>query len=261
MGDPGRPAIRRGLSAAFVALPDDEARARWLATVGARPHGAIATSVHGALRRFASDYDVDAWLGMHPMFLLGTESWRALLGAEHVGGALLDVGAGRGDVSAELAPLFDRVVATETSAPMVRRLRARGFEAHRVDLARAPLPGDPARRFRAVALLHVLDRCARPRSLLEAARARLEPGGLAIVACPLPARPHVDVGGHTVDPDEPLDVIGDSFEDALASLVARVIEPAGLEVERWTRTTYLARGDRDAPLHALDDAIVIARAR
>ncbi|MDQ3034543.1 MAG: methyltransferase-like protein 9, partial [Myxococcota bacterium] len=196
-------------------------------------------------------------LGMHPMFLAGTATWRALLGAEHIGGALLDVGAGRGDVTATLAPLFDAVVATETSAPMIRRLRARGYDAQRIDLAREALT--PERTFRATSLLHVLDRCARPRSLLGAAVARTEPGGRVIVACPLPARPHVDVGGTTVDPDEPLPIDGESFEDALASLVERLLRPACLEVERWTRTTYLARGDRDAPLHALDDVIVIAR--
>jgi SAM-dependent methyltransferase len=248
------------LARTYSALPPDPDRERWVATVGARPHGALASSVHRALRRMASDYDVDGWLGTHPMFLAGTASWRALLGAEHVGGALLDVGAGRGDVTAALAPLFDEVVATETSAPMVRRLRARGYEAHRIDLAVEPLPGAP-RAFRAVSLLNVLDRCARPRSLLAAAVARLAPGGALVIACPLPARPHVDVGGHTVDPDEPLLADGEHFEDALASLAARVIEPAGLEIVRWTRTLYLARGDRDAPRHALDDAIVIARSK
>lgn len=247
------------LARTFFALPPDPDRAQWLGAIGGRPHGALATALHRALCRVGSDYDADAWLGMHPMFLAGTSSWRALLGEERIGGALLDVGAGRGDVTATLAPLFDEVVATETSAPMARRLRARGYEAHRVDLATEPLPG--ARAFRAVSLLHVLDRCARPRSLLTAAIDRLEPGARAIVACPLPARPHVDVGGHTVDPDEPLFAEGERFEDALASLRARVLLPLGLEIERWTRTTYLARGDRDAPLHALDDAIVVARRR
>lgn len=255
-----RPELARlpsDLASAFLELPPDPERERWLATIGATPHGALATALHRALRRVASDYDVDAWLGMHSMFLAGTATWRALLGAERVGGALLDVGAGRGDVTATLAPLFDAVVTTETSAPMIRRLRARGFEAHRIDLAERALA--PERTFRAASLLHVLDRCARPRSLLDATVARTERGGLVIVACPLPARPHVDVGGHTVDPDEPLPIDGERFEDALASLTASLLAPAGLEVERWTRTTYLARGDRDAPLHALDDAIVIAR--
>jgi SAM-dependent methyltransferase len=209
------------------------------------------------LRRFATDWDADGWLGMHPLHVLGTSSWRALLGER--GGVLLDVGAGRGDVTSTLAPLFERVVATETSAPMVRRLRARGFEAHGVDLATEPLPG--AGRFAAVAMLHVLDRCARPRTLLARAIDHLAQDGVAIVAVPLPARPHVDAGRYTVDPDEPLDADGATFEEALGRFAERVLAPAGLEVLRWTRATYYARGDARSPMHALDDAIVVARRR
>lgn len=244
------------LAASFVALPRDPETDAWIAH--ARPHGALTSALHGALRRVASDYDVDGWLGTHPMHLLGTASWRALLASDHLGGALLDVGAGNGGVTAALAPLFERSVATETSTPMVRRLRARGIEAHRVDLAAEALPGG-ARTFRGVALLHVLDRCARPRSLLAAARALMAPDGVAIIACPLPARPHVDVGGYTVDPDEPLGVDGERFEDALASLVSRVLAPADLHVERWTRAPYLARGGKEMPLHVLDDVILVCR--
>lgn len=255
---PALDALPATLAARHVALPPDPETERWIAGEGTRPHGAFAAALHRALRRFASDYDVDAWLGMHGMHLGGTASWRLLLEGTRTGGALLDVGAGRGDVTATLAPLFGRVVATETSRPMVRRLRARGFEAHPIDLASATLPGDP--RFCAVALLNVLDRCARPRSLLDAALARLEPGGSLIVASPLPMRPHVDVGGHTVDPDEPLGVEGERFEDSLASLVSELLAPRGLEVLRWARVPYLARGDRESGMHVLDDVVLVARA-
>ncbi|UJR79469.1 methyltransferase-like protein 9 [Sandaracinus amylolyticus] len=271
MGDAGRadlvglsaPALEvlpASLASRYLARPDDADTRAWLDANASRPHGALATMVHRTLRRVASDYDVDAWLGMHPMHLLGTSSWRALLGAERLGGALLDVGAGNGDVTATLAPLFDRVVATETSRPMVRRLRAKGFDAHAIDLATGSLP-ETSPRFRAIALLDVLDRCARPRSLLDAALAALEPRGALIIASPLPMRPHVDVGGHTVDPDEPLGVEGERFEDALVSLVETLLAPRGLEVERWTRAPYLARGDHDAPLHVLDDVVLVARPR
>lgn len=252
MGDARRDAgaLSASLAARRVELPRDPETEAWRAA-NARPHAAPIALAHAVLRRFASDYDVDGWLGTHPMHVLGTASWRALVGGDRIGGSLLDVGAGRGDVTATLAPLVDRVTATETSAPMVRRLRARGYQAHRIDLAVEPLPGSP--RFDAVALLHVLDRCARPRSLLRAAVASMAEGAIAIVACPLPARPHVDVGGHTVDPDEPLGIEGEDFESALASL-ASLLAREGLEIERWARATYLARGGQ-----ALDDAIVIAR--
>jgi SAM-dependent methyltransferase len=240
----------------FIELFDEE-KSLWLETKAARPHGAFATSLHRTLRKFASDYDVDAWLDMHEMFLLGTKAWQQLLGTERIGGALLDIGAGRGDVTAKLAPLFDEVVATETSAPMARKLRARGYRVHSIDLATHELP--QPRQFQTVALLNVLDRCARPRTLLEKAITHLAPDGRIILASPLPARPHVDVGGYTVDPDEPFLADGERFEDALASLVHLVLAPLGLAVEAWTRTEYLARGDRDCPRHVLDDVVLVAR--
>lgn len=244
------------LEGSFIELIDED-KARWLETKGARPHGALATAMHRVLRRYASDYDVDAWLGMHEMFLLGTKAWQRLLGREHIGGSLLDIGAGRGDVTATLAPLFDEIVATETSAPMARKLRTRGYRVHAFDLAAHPL--SPSQSFKAIALLNVLDRCARPRSLLENAISHLAPDGDLIIASPLPARPHVDVGGHTVDPDEPFLADGESFEQALASLVDRVLRPQGLAVRAWTRTEYLARGDRDCARHALDAVVLVAR--
>lgn len=238
----------------FVEIHDEE-KPLWLEAT--RPHGALATALHRTLRKVASDYDVDAWLDMHEMFLLGTKAWQQLLGTERIRGALLDIGAGRGDVTAKLAPLFDDIVATETSAPMARKLRARGYRAHSIDLTEHALP--QPRQFQAVALLNVLDRCARPRTLLEKAIAHLAPDGRIIIASPLPARPHVDVGGYTVDPDEPFLADGEHFEDAFVSLTHRVLSPLGLVVEAWTRAEYLARGDRDCPRHTLDDVVLVAR--
>ena len=248
-----------GLFERFVSLDPDAETRTWLHDAVAHPHGRWRARLHAMLRRVASDHDVDGWLGTHPMQVLGPSSFRALLGvgaSPH--GTLLDVGAGCGDVTASLGACFESVVATETSRPMVRRLQARGFEAYPVDLASCPLPG-PSRVFDAVSLLNVLDRCERPRSLLHRSLAYLRPEGVVLVACPLPSRPHFDVGGHTVDPDEPLDVRGETFEAAAASLVRDVLAPAGLEVVRWTRTPYLARGGPECPLHVLDDAVVVAR--
>jgi len=234
------------LSAREVALAIDPETEAWRAA-NARPHALPIAIAHRALRTIASDYDVDGWLGTHPMHVLGTASWRALIGRDRIGGTLLDVGAGRGDVTATLAPLFDRVVATETSAPMARRLRARGHQVLERDLAIEPIEGS----FAAIALLHVLDRCARPRSLLRSAIACMGEGAIAIVGCPLPPRPHVDVGARTVDPDEPLGIEGEDFMDALVSMEA-MLGRQGLQITRWARASYLARG-----LPAIEDAIVI----
>ncbi len=209
---------------------------------------------HRALTRFASDWDVNAWLGTHSVHLFGTRSFAQLLGA-HARGRLLDVGAGSGELTSALAPLFDSIVCVETSAPAARRLRARFGRALALDLATAPLP-EPA-PFDVVALLHVLDRCDRPRTLLDRALEHLAPEGAMLLALPLPASPHVDRGGATVDQDEPFDARGPTFEEALERLVARELAPRGLRVIRWTRAKYLSRGDASTPLIELDDAVLV----
>jgi SAM-dependent methyltransferase len=245
-------ALPSPLRRAIVSLPADPVRERFLSTT--RPVAAGRRALHGVLRRFASDFDVNAWLGTYEVCLLGRGSFEVLLeGAPR--GSLLDVGAGSGAITAELASLFSRVVVTETSRGMARRLAGR-WETHAIDLSREPLPSEA--RFDVVSLLHVLDRAARPRTLLARAKERVAEGGRLLVACPLPFRPHVDLGGATSDPDEWVEADG-TFEQALVRLVDTLFTPLGLEVERLARTTYLSQGDARAPFYALDDAILVCR--
>jgi SAM-dependent methyltransferase len=242
------------LAACVIDLPDDPVRDAFVRDV--RPHGAGLVTVQRALRRFASDFDVNAWLGTYRVCLVGRSSFDALLGGAPRR-SLLDVGAGSGAVTGELASLFARVVVTETSRAAAKQL-ARSYETHAIDLATEALPS--VERFSVVSLLHVLDRASRPRSLLEAAVRRLDDGGRLLVACPLPIRAHVDRGGATSDPDEWIAADG-TFEEALVALVRTVIEPAGLAVGRVARTTYLSQGDPSARLHVLDDALLVCRPR
>lgn len=237
------------LALCFEPLPDDPVVEALEA--GPRPYGAWREVARRLLRRVVSDFDADGLLGTHPMALLGERSWHALVGSRR-GGRLLDVGAGSGDVTQHARALFAEVVTTETSRPMARRLRARGFVCHAVDLARAPLP-DP-RPFDVVSLLNVLDRCERPRSLLQAATRALAPRGLVLISVPLPARPHVDVGSCTLDPDEPLGGRGETWEEALADLWSATLEPLGFTPERVARAPYVSRGA--AGLHVLDAALL-----
>lgn len=241
------------LAARVVRLPEtDEVRARFVAETA--PHGPMAMRAHGLLRRFASDFDVNAWLGTYRVCLLGRASFDAFL-AKVPRRSLLDVGAGSGAVTAELAPLFERVVVTETSRGAMRALASR-WEAHELDLATERLPR--AERFSVVALMHVLDRAPRPRSLLAAAVEHLAEDGRVLIACPLPVRAHVDRGGRTSDPDEWIEADG-TFEEALVRLVRGLVEPCGLEVERVARTTYLSQGDTRRRFIALDDALLLCR--
>lgn len=241
------------LASRIVSLPDDPVRARFVEENP--PHGSVAMGLHRVLRRFASDFDVNAWLGTYRVRLLDRAGFDAFL--EKVPRtSLLDIGAGSGAVTGELAPLFSRVVVTETSRGAVRVL-SRRYETHALDLASDRLPKDE--RFSVVSLLHVLDRAPRPRSLLEAARDRLADDGRLLVACPLPIRAHVDRGGGaTSDPDEWIEADG-TFEQALVALVDGLLTPAGLEVERLARTTYLSQGDARERYYALDDALLLCR--
>ena len=246
-------ALPAPLAARFDPLPPDP---EVDALAARRPHGALREGARRILRRVMSDFDADGLLGTCPMALLGPRSWEALAGDKR-GGRLLDVGAGSGDITLHARSLFRHIVTTETSGPMARRLRRRGFPCHRLDLAREPLPGGGP--FDVVSLLDVLDRCDRPRSLLKAAAGLLAPDGRLLVSLPLPVRPHFDAGGHTVDPDEPITGRGERWEEALVDLIDGTIEPAGLEVRRIARAPYLSLGA--SGLTALDAALLVCAPR
>jgi SAM-dependent methyltransferase len=249
-------ALPEALRRAWIDVPADATTDAWLRGPGAQPHGRLATSIQRLLRRFASDFEVNARLGMYSLHLAGTDTFAALLGRT-VGerGGLLDIGAGTGEVTAALAPLFDRVAATETSPAMARRIGSEvpGATTHLVDLTEGGALG----RFDVVALLNVLDRTARPRTLLDRALAHLAEKGTLLVATPLPARPHVDVGGATADPDEELGGDGDTFEEALSQLHDTLLVPRGLMVRRWTRLPYRSQGDAEAERYEHDDAVLV----
>jgi SAM-dependent methyltransferase len=249
----------------FVELRFDAGAAEYVrGAVRARP-GRFLTWLHGLLTHFWSDFEVNGWLDLYPMFVLSTAQWAFLLESttaaalelERPRGRLLDVGAGRGDVTRELSRLFETTTVTETSSPMAKRLRRQGFEVVEGDLAdQGALP----QRFDAVSLLNVLDRCDRPLSLLSSARLQLGHGGLLIVALVLPYEPIVLERGQRRAPEERLPITASTFEAAASELVEFVLRPLGLRVEVLSRAPYLSGGDADAPLYELDDLIVVCRA-
>lgn len=252
MSAPVLGALAPELASTYFAAPDDPQTAAWLASV--RPHGWLATQAQRIARRFASDFEVNARLGMYSLHLGGTATYRALLGPEHrSASSLLDVGAGTGEVTAMMAPLFERVRCTETSPAMARRIRRLGFACDVIDLGSADVPG----RFDVASLLNVLDRTARPQTLIDRALAHLTPEGRLILATPLPARPHVDLGAITGEPDEPMGGEGDTFEAALGSLHQTLLAPRHLRVVRWTRLPYRSQGDAAQPSYEHDDALLL----
>jgi SAM-dependent methyltransferase len=221
-----------------------------------RRHGRLRWAARALVRVAVGGFSANALLDTYPLFMLSEMQWRRLL-APHAHGRLLDVGAAAGHVTAALVPLFDEVTATDVSRPMVRRLRARGLRTLVMDLAAGPpaalLEDGP---FDTVALLNVLDRCARPRTMLRAALDVLAPGGCLVVAMPLPYDPCWYDGPRTCDPVERLPLRATAWEPAAEEL-ARHLEDHGGRVVAMTRAPYLSGGDRREPLYVLDAVVMV----
>ncbi|HJL03010.1 MAG TPA: methyltransferase domain-containing protein [Polyangiaceae bacterium LLY-WYZ-15_(1-7)] len=258
-----RAALSARLADRVVTLGADEATRAWIDDCLARPHGGLTMAAQSFARQFLSDYDANGLVGAHDMRVLGTDQWRTLLAASSAapleGAAptarLLDIGAGDGHVTAELAPLAAEVVTTETSSQMAKRLRRRGWTCHEVDVATAPLPdGGP---FDLLALLNVLDRTSFPITLLERLRALAADDARLLVAVPFPLRPHVHAGPVTVDPEELLPIDDGGFAAQASTLAELLFAPTGWEVVALARAPYLCRGGRRRPVIALDDALFV----
>jgi SAM-dependent methyltransferase len=261
------PAAARG---ALVRLELDAETRAFLDSCGA--HG-CADALAACLRPLLAVTDVNGLLCRGGMFVLSRAAAGALLAAPlraaaarrargGGGAALLDVGAGDGDVTARLAPLFCRVEATEVSWPMVARLTARGFRARRT----GSLAALPAGAYDVVSLLNLLDRADAPLALLCDAARLVRPGGRVLVALVLPFGEFVEDGARRRAPRAPLEGMrgarcgdGASFEASLAAFVERVLPRAGLAVEALARAPYLCRGDARRPFYVLSDAILVLR--
>jgi SAM-dependent methyltransferase len=241
------------LAGRVIGLGLDPAARAFIDAACERPHSRLLGLAHRLLRPVLSDFDINGLLGTHPLHLLSTEQWRTLLG-DAPRRRLLDVGAGSGDVTSALLPLFDQVSATETSWAMARRLRRRGIECLRLDAASDPLPDAG---FDVVSCLNVIDRCDAPRSLLRQLAGALAPGGLLVVATPLPIQPFVYEGGTTREPREALACRAGDWEGAATELFDHELEPLGLPLTALARAPYLSRGFAARPLYVLDDAIFV----
>jgi SAM-dependent methyltransferase len=214
--------------------------------------GWLRSTAHRCLRPFMSDFDINGLLDMYPMHLLSTEQASALLG-KLPGHRLLDVGAGSGDVTAALAPLFSEVVAIEAARAMRWRLGRRGYQ---VDRPEALTDACHRASFDVVACLNVLDRTHQPVSLLRSCAQTLASGGRLLLSVPLPYCPLVYEGGLTVEPLAPLPLGPGDWEAEFRALCEVVLPHAGLEVLHWTKLPYLSGGDHRQPWYVLDAAVV-----
>ena len=276
------------LAAVFRPLRRDDATNDFLMRSSRRPWVVNWAQSYACtqLRRFVSLTDANAMLGRGKMMVLTEEQARDLLGGGDGGadggvesgrtpskGVLLDVGAGEGEVTTQLARggSFASVVATEASPPMCRALRAKGFdlvvESTTIDdvaaLAREANVRHlrPDGTFECVALLNVLDRCDAPFTLLTQLRSLLAPGGTLVLAVVIPFRPFVEDGKTHRPPRERLPLPRDgSWEDGANRLWRKVLKPAGFTCKRLARTPYICEGDQRNAAYVLDDAVFVLSA-
>lgn len=244
------------LRSAFVELDADSSTRAWIDAALARPNPRARIVLRNLAMTLLSIYDANGLTNIYQDRVLSTAQWRRLPG---VGGVrLLDVGAGDGEVTRELAALFAEVATTELSRPMARRLRGKGFTCHQCDIAFEPIDGPGG--FDVVALQNVLDRTTHPLRLLDRAQHLLAVGGRLVVAVPVPIQPVVFIGRARFDPVEMLPLGMPDFESAVTALHAQVFGPRGYRVTALARAPYLCRGGARSPVQVLDDAIfVLAR--
>jgi len=240
----------------FVYLGGDQEIHQFIRGAISKPAARWVTRIYRSLRWAMSDYDAYGLLNMYKMQLLSRAQWERLIG-QKPGESLLDIGAGDGSITAKAAGLFRRVVVTETSRVMARKLRRRGYKVYRTDIANGRVPDEAP--FDVVACLNVIDRCARPISLLERIRQILSPSGRLVLAIPLPLDPFTYSGGRTIDQLEELPLGEESWEEGVASLVQTLIQPIGFSVQSLSRVPYVSQGDADRDLYILDDAVLVCR--
>lgn len=250
-----------GLYMKFVQLSPDEETKQFLSSsidkstwVWTQCWYLIAKAV---LRHFWSVTDINGWLGRGSMFVLSEAQAKALLrpaGECRGAGALVDVGAGDGEVSKRFAHIFPKNYATEISASMRKTLTSKGFRI---------LDSETwwnYRQFDCICMLNLLDRCNKPKTMLLQARDALAENGVLMLALVLPYKPYVEV---TADhkPEERLPIEGSDFEGQLTTFVKFMENEIGLELVSWTRAPYLCEGDFSQAYYWLDDSIYVFKSR
>ena len=215
--------------------------------------------------------DASSFVGRAQMFVASPAQLKRVLhhGARREPGRLLDIGAGRGDVTSALANalrISDRrrdVLAVESSQVLRRELRQWGFRAIEslADLG--------AERVDTVALFNVLDRVNDPEGLLRAAAGRLRQseGGLLVVATVLPFHGLIQLPrGRRRQPQKPLklrsvDGRSSPFEHHAATFVEALVRSTSdvipLKLLTWTRLPYLSSADVERNHYVLDNALFV----
>lgn len=176
---------------------------------------------------------------------------------------LLDVGAGDGRITMQLAPCFEEVVTTELSTQMAKRLRKRGFKCYETGDIKTGVPLDGG--FDVITLFNLIDRCSKPRTLLRDIREHLrDETSRLVVAVPIPLNPWVEQGTKWVRPEEDIGprsccqtYYHIPWEQTVRDLADGLFRDTGYNVQSVSRVPYLSQGDHTKAYYSLDDAIFV----
>ncbi|XP_065194520.1 protein-L-histidine N-pros-methyltransferase-like [Sycon ciliatum] len=209
------------------------------------------------LSPFMSRTSINGLLGRGSMYILSTNQASRLFhqagmpSTQQKFGSLLDVGAGDGEVTKHLAPLFHHVYATEQSPTMRWRLKRANFTVLEEDEW-----GD--RMFDVVSCLNLLDRCSEPQTLLRRVRQSILPGGFLLVGMVFPLSQCVEKGPKMADATERLPACTSThWEENVEKIVAEFFEPAGFQLRTLSRAPYLSKGDLSVSYYKLDEALFL----
>jgi SAM-dependent methyltransferase len=248
------------LASKFVELGPDDDTIQFLQRSEEKSDWILTQIWHSIVKTFLGWFmtqtSINGWLQRGSMFVVSLQQFLKLLGADEGwrGRTLLDLGAGDGEVTAHLSPLFARTYVTEVSHTMRTLLQNRGYELLEIDTWHHD------RKFDVISCLNLIDRCDTPNQLLTQIRTTLEPDGVVLLAVVLPFSAYVESGSRDHKPTEVLPIVGSCFEEQVKSVVEDVLIPAGFEVVSWTRVPYLCEGDLQQSYYWLDDVVFVLKA-
>ncbi|XP_056636525.1 protein-L-histidine N-pros-methyltransferase isoform X1 [Diorhabda sublineata] len=247
------------LSRTFVQLDPDQDTIHFLEQSEKKSEWVFTQLWHSVVKLFLSWFltqtSINGWLQRGSMFVLSESQLRKLLKVDKDwrSGTLIDLGAGDGEVTAHIAPLFDKIYATEVSNTMKTLLKNRGYELLEID------EWHLNNKYDFISCLNVIDRCDTPFQLLTNIHSALKPDGRVLLAVVLPFSAYVESGSADHKPRELIRVNGTNFEDQVKSFVENVFTPTNFEVESWSRVPYLCEGDLQQSYYWLDDAVFVLK--
>lgn len=252
-----RSSLPADLCDSFIQLEQDSETSDFLENCCEKSEWLFTQLYHSLVKSlfswFMENTSINGWLGRGSMFVYSRSQFTKLLDIDKdwKGDSMLDLGAGDGEVTKMMSSYFHQIYATETSGPMIKRLKDKGYRI--LDLETWD---NGSLMFDLVSCLNLLDRCDKPISILHSIKKVLKPGGHVIVAVVLPFSPYVEFGSDK-QPTEKIELRGYTFEEQSVSLVRDVFETVGFSLVRFTRVPYLCEGDLESSFYVLDDAVFV----